>query len=166
MRTVFGAEPVGEVMNAWLWVANPVLKWRGTRTPDLTPFEALHRYLAVRYVYWATPDYQRHIRAGDPAYIWLSENGIIAAGEVAEPPQRLTESNRHSFRDQEQLEAPGWKEARATSDWKTGIGIEDHWERPLMVHRLFPVTPGAKTIVRLNEDQHQRIISAIQEREG
>jgi hypothetical protein len=146
-------------MNAWLWVANPALKWR--ETSGLTPFEALRRYLEARYVYWATPDFQRHIRVGDPAYIWLSENGIIAAGEVAEVPKSIGDDTGH-FDRPDQLEAPGWNERNATSDRKTGISIEHLFlEGPLMVRDLFPPTPGAKTIVRLNENQHHRIMSAM-----
>jgi hypothetical protein len=89
-------------MNAWLWAANPV-KWR--ETAGLKPFEALRQYLAGRYVYWATPDFGPHIRVGDPAYIWLSENvGIIAAGKVAEPTKDIS---RDIFDQPGRLLAPG-----------------------------------------------------------
>jgi hypothetical protein len=162
-------------MNAWLWVANPMKKWIGVPGTDLTPFDALAHYLdsavdlrgqQVTYVYWATPCFQTRISLHDPAYIWLSPNGgIIAAGHVVEIPREYTSGeNEGEFYCPEKLAAVGWDESNATSEWKTGIIIERRWEQPLMVHGLFPDSPGAKTIVALNENQHQSIIAAIQQR--
>jgi hypothetical protein len=106
-------------MNAWLWVANPEKKWIGVPGTGLTPWSALNQYLdstchlrgqPVRYVYWATPEFEPHISLGDPAYIWLSPKlGIIAAGNVAELPHEYRPGeNEEEFDCPEKLAAVGW----------------------------------------------------------
>jgi hypothetical protein len=163
-------DEVRAIMNAWLWVANPLEKWTEVPGSDLTRFDHLDQYLGlnggIRYVYWATPAFRRQIRIDDAAYIWLSPSGgVIAAGTVAEEP------NENEFDHPARLRAPGWNEEEATSGWKTGINIEHVWgcRSPLrVVANLFTYgsADNANTIFRLDEAQQRSIIRAIEEREG
>jgi hypothetical protein len=80
-------------MKAWLWIANPALKWEDHS--GVGRFEALRRYIHSRYVYWATPVLQPgvEVKIGHAAYIWRTRspydnrNGVVAFGEVVEAPR-------------------------------------------------------------------------------
>jgi hypothetical protein len=65
-----------QVVNAWLWVANPERKWN--EASGLSPWDALHQYLSGEYVYWSTPAYQRDINVGDRAYMARPESLLLA----------------------------------------------------------------------------------------
>ena len=126
------------------------------------------------YVYWSTPPRQcshMEISKGTRAYIWrtLSDAGpreIVAVGAVQEAPQPL--SSRSKFVRAERLNAPGWSERDASSEWKTGILLQDIRLRPesgmLLADELASIVPGLSilrnprgTVFRVDDEQTRSI---------
>lgn len=150
-------------MGAFIWNANPG-KW-DVVPPATDGWGALRDYISdvSNYVYWSTPARQKDIQVGDLAVIWRTTfldrpTGIIAVGRVAERPRQLTDVNFKNFSRPERIKAPGWNEAGAPSQWKTGIAIEKiYWDLP--VSTSLKISQG--TVRGLREDEVADINKAI-----
>jgi hypothetical protein len=106
-----------------MWCGNPD-KWAGSGPMDAYIADA------SQYVYWSTPPRQcRHaeIQVGKRAYIWRTTSksgprGIIAIGVVAEAPRQYSSGSARLFARPERIDVG---EEAASSEWKTGISIDD-----------------------------------------
>ena len=154
-------------MPAFIWVGNPT-KWSGSGS--------MESYLLhpSGYVYWSTPPRQAshvEISPGTRAYLWRTlsnglPRGIIGLGVVEEPPQPL--SSKSKFLHPERVDAPGWSERDASSEWKTGISFENVRLAPstgmLSAEELAKIVPGLGilknprgTVFRVDEEQSRLI---------
>lgn len=154
-------------MSAYMWNAR-IHMWTNVPLPR-DRLDAIRIYLLDRsdYIYWSTNCHLSKIRVGDQAFIWrtkstLASNGIVAVGRVSEIPTLLTKSSITKFKKPERIYASGWDESNATSDYKTGITIEERfWDNPIWV----PIKPMQGTLRELKKIEIDLVQNELDKRQ-
>ncbi len=148
-------------MAAYVWNTNHRM-W-SIVPPFRESLHVLKAYIVdpAAYVYWSTPRLYDEIAVGDTAYIYctVDNQGIIAAGRVAERPRELLPANAGLFAYPDRLTPAGWTEAVAPSPWKTGIRMErTFWDAPVNAPGF---RPAHGTINRLSDAEETAIAEAV-----